>query len=337
MKKLLIVAMMVLTCSTIFAQNRVTGKVTSSQDGSPIPFASVVVKGTMTGVASLDDGTFVLDKVPSNAVLIFSSIGFNDLEVAVNGRSVINAALSPNAESLEETIVVAYGTAKKGTYTGAASVVKQESIKDVPTVSFEQALNGKVAGLQMSSTSGQAGSTNSVRIRGIGSMNASNEPLYVIDGVPAISGDIGQMSDYTYSTNNVMSTLNPADIESITVLKDAAASALYGSRAANGVILVTTKRGKTGRPTVAFKASVGVSPDWAYCNFDPATTEQSVQMLYEVFWDYNYYWTSKNKGNAAASSENAISRMKTKFNKHGYDFIASGTGRYDPCAGGLLR
>ena len=330
MKKLMIIALMVLSCSALFAQSRVTGKVTSSQDGSPIPFASVVVKGTMMGVASDENGAFSLDNVPSNAVLVFSSIGFNDLEVMVNGRKVIDAVLAPNAEALEETIVVAYGTAKKGTYTGAASVVKQESIKDVPNVSFEQALNGKVAGLQMSSSSGQAGSTSSIRIRGIGSMNASNEPLYVVDGVPVISGDIGQMSDYTYSTNNVMSTLNPADIESITVLKDAAASSLYGSRAANGVILITTKRGKMGRPTVAFKASVGISPDWAYCNYDPATTEQSVQMLYETFWDYNYYWTSSNKGDAAKSSANAISRLKTKFNKHGYDFIASGTGRYDP-------
>ena len=122
MKKVLIIALMVLTCSTLFAQTRVTGRVTSSQDGTPIPFASVVVKGTMTGVASNENGAYVLESVPSNAVLVFSSIGFNDLEVAVNGRSVIDAAMAPNAESLDETIVVAYGTAKKGTFTGAASV-----------------------------------------------------------------------------------------------------------------------------------------------------------------------------------------------------------------------
>ena len=153
MKKILILALMVLSCSTLFAQSRVTGRVTSSQDGSPIPFASVVVKGTMTGVASNENGAYVLENVPSNAVLVFSSIGFNDLEVSVAGRSVIDAALAPNAESLEETIVVAYGTAKKGTYTGAASVVKQEAIKDVPSVSFEQALNGKVAGMQITQSS----------------------------------------------------------------------------------------------------------------------------------------------------------------------------------------
>ena len=330
MKKLMLLALALLTVSTAFAQNKVTGRVTSSEDGSPVPFASVVIKGTMTGIATTAEGVFAMDNVPANATLLVSSIGFIDQEVPVNGRTVVNVILAPDAESLEEVMVVAYGTAKKGTYTGAASVVKQEAIKDLPSTSFENALTGKVAGLQMSSTSGQAGSTSSIRIRGIGSMNASNEPLYVIDGVPAISGDIGQMSDYTYSTNNVMSTINPSDIESITVLKDAAASALYGSRAANGVILVNTKKGKTGRPTISFKASVGISPAWAVDNYQQATTEQSVQMLYETFWDYNYYWTSSNKGNAEKSAANAVSRLNTKFNQHGYKFETSGSGRYDP-------
>lgn len=326
----MLLALALLTVSTAFAQNKVTGRVTSSEDGSPVPFASVVIKGTMTGIATTAEGVFAMDNVPANATLLVSSIGFIDQEVPVNGRTVVNVILAPDAESLEEVMVVAYGTAKKGTYTGAASVVKQEAIKDLPSTSFENALTGKVAGLQMSSTSGQAGSTSSIRIRGIGSMNASNEPLYVIDGVPAISGDIGQMSDYTYSTNNVMSTINPSDIESITVLKDAAASALYGSRAANGVILVNTKKGKTGRPTISFKASVGISPAWAVDNYQQATTEQSVQMLYETFWDYNYYWTSSNKGNAEKSAANAVSRLNTKFNQHGYKFETSGSGRYDP-------
>ncbi len=327
MKKVLIVVLMVLSCSAVLAQTRVTGRVTSSQDGSPIPFASVVVKGTMTGVASNENGAYVLDNVPSNAVLVFSSIGFNDLEVMVSGRSVIDAALTPNAESLEETIVVAYGTAKKGTYTGAASVVKQESIKDVPTVSFEQALNGKVAGMQITSSSGQAGSASSIRIRGIGSMNASNEPLYVIDGVPAQSGDAGQMSDYIYSTNNVMNSLNPSDIESITVLKDAAASALYGSRAANGVILVTTKKGKEGRPTVTFKASVGITPDWAVKNFEPASVYDNVNALYTIFHDAG---TRVDGLDVASASSDAVRMLNSRWNRFGYKLSATGTGAYDP-------
>src|SRR5690606_32202419 len=142
----------------------------------------------------------------------------------------------------DEVFVVAYGTARKSTYTGSASTLNfEKESKDIPVTSFEQAINGKMAGVQINTTSGQAGSTSTIRVRGIGSMNASNEPLYVIDGVPIVSGNVGQMSDQLYTTNNIMSTINPNDIESLTVLKDAAASALYGSRAANGVVIITTK------------------------------------------------------------------------------------------------
>ncbi|NLB66877.1 MAG: TonB-dependent receptor plug domain-containing protein, partial [Bacteroidales bacterium] len=191
MKKILLLALAILTVNVAFAQTRITGKVTSSQDGAPIPFASVIVKGTMNGVATLDNGEYVLDNVPSNATLVVSSIGFVNAEIPVGGRTRIDVVLSPDAEALEEVMVVAYGTAKKGTYTGAASVVRQEAIKDVPTVSFEQALTGKIAGMQITTTSGQAGSGSAVRIRGIGSMNASNAPLYVVDGVPVVSGSTG--------------------------------------------------------------------------------------------------------------------------------------------------
>ena len=275
-------------------------------------------------VASNENGTYVLNNVPSNAILVFSSIGFNDLEVQVAGRSVIDAAMSPNAEALEETIVVAYGTAKKGTYTGAASVVKQDAIKDVPAVSFEQALNGKVAGMQITQSSGQVGSASAIRIRGIGSMNASNEPLYVIDGVPTVSGDSGQMGDYIYTSNNVMATLNSNDIESITVLKDAAASALYGSRAANGVILINTKRGREGKPTVTFRASVGLTPSWAYDNFETASAQDNVDMLYQIFWDYRM---SQGRTQEYASSY-ALGQLNSKWNQFGYDLTKDDTERY---------
>ena len=325
MKKTFLLVLLSMLCIVGFAQVKVTGKVTSAEDGTPIPFASIVIKGTMTGVTANEIGEYTLDKVAKDAVLIFSSIGFSDLEVSVNGKAVIDAALKPDSEALDEVMIVAYGTAKKGTYTGAASVLKQESLKDLPTTSFEGALNGKIAGLQMTQSSGQAGSTSSIRIRGIGSMNAGNEPLYVIDGVPAISGDVGQMSDYTYSTNNVMSTINPSDIESITVLKDAAASALYGSRAANGVIMINTKKGKTGTPTINFKASVGITPSWAVENYKVAGVQENVQMLYEIFYDYRY----SNGRTAEYSNADALKRLNSKFNKHGYYFETDGTGLYD--------
>lgn len=311
---------------TGFAQVKVTGTVTSSEDGSPVPYATVAVQGSQTLHTSTDlDGNFVLNGCPKDATLVITYIGFTTLEIPVNGRSVVNVVLNPDTMALDEIMVVAYGTAKKGTYTGAAAVVKQEAIKDVPTVSFEQAMNGKVAGMQVTTTSGQAGSSSSIRIRGIGSMNASNEPLYVIDGVPVISGSSGQMGDYLYTSNNVMATLNSNDIASITVLKDAAASALYGSRAANGVILITTKRGKEGKPTVSFRASVGITPSWAVDNYETASVQENVNMLYMVFHDYR---TSNGRTEADANAY-ALRQLNSKWNQFGYDFTTAGTGLYD--------
>src|SRR5690606_37882396 len=144
--------------------------------------------------------------------------------------------------------------------------IDSREIQDIPSTTFQNSLIGKAAGVQVASSSGQAASTTSIRIRGIGSMNASNAPLYVGDGVPVYSGNSGQFSDYIYATNNVMNSINPSHIESITILKDAAASSLYGSRAANGVVLVTTKKGKLGKPKFTLRSSVGYTPSWATDN-----------------------------------------------------------------------
>ncbi|NLF82267.1 MAG: SusC/RagA family TonB-linked outer membrane protein, partial [Bacteroidales bacterium] len=319
MKKSIFFVLAVMIATTAFAQTRVTGKVTSSEDGSPLPFVTILIQGERGLGTNTDiDGNFVLERCPENAVLVLSYIGYTTVEVPVNGRNVVNVSMTPDALALEEVMVVAYGTARKGTYTGAASVVRSDDIKDVPTLSFESALNGKVAGMQITTNSGQAGSVSSIRVRGIGSMNASNEPLYVVDGVPVVSGNTGQMSGYIYSTNNVMSTLNPQDIESITVLKDAAASALYGSRAANGVILITTKSGQLGKPVVNFKASVGVTPSFATTNFDIASPEQQVELYYENFWNAGKYGGESDE----ASSASALAQLNKRFNKHGYYFTA---------------
>ena len=156
-------------------------------------------------------------------------------------------------------------------------------------------------------------------------MNAGSTPLYVIDGVPTISGDVGQMSDYTYSTNNVMNSLNPDDIESISVMKDAAASSLYGSRAANGVILITTKRGKAGKPQINIKSSIGFTPSWATGNYEAANTQQQVDMLYTVFHAYK----TENGADDATANAYALKQLNRKFNKHGYSFTTDGTGAYE--------
>ncbi len=303
---------------------KINGVVYAEDGNEPVIGASVLVKGTSIGTVTDVEGAFVLQGVPQTAkTLVVSFVGMRKTEVAIKPQMKI--ILKTDSELLDEVMVVAYGTAKKSSYAGSASLVKSDALKDLPTTSFENALNGKVAGLTVTSSSGQAGSAPSIRIRGNGSMNASNEPLYVVDGVPVVSGNIGQMSDYTYSTNNVMNSLNPEDIESISVLKDAAASSLYGSRAANGVVLITTKRGKEGKPVVGLKASVGFTPCWATKNYETADTQAQVNMLYTVFHDY---YTSDGDSEADANAY-ALKQLNKKFNKHGYQFTTNGTGAFE--------
>jgi len=323
MRKSFLLLFNLLLCAAAFSQTpiRVSGKVTSASDGSSV-MTSVVIKGTKTGISTDIEGNYVFPNVPSNAVLVFTAIGYTKREVPVNGRTVVNAVLQESMQELDAVMVVAYGTAKKGTYTGSASSINQDKIKETPATSFQNALTGRLAGVQINQQSGQAGSTSSIRIRGIGSMNASNEPLYVIDGVPAVSGNAGQLSDYTNATNNIMSSINPSDIESITVLKDAAASSLYGSRAANGVVVITTKRGKQGRPVINFRSSLGLTPSWATDNYEAAGVQEQTNMLYRVFHDLN---TSAGRTDQFANT-NALSRLNQRFNRHGYYFETAGTG-----------
>lgn len=280
MKRVLLICVAVLVSLTAFAQKSVTGKVTTS-DGSPASFANIVVKGTVNGTMTNDLGEYTLANVKGDAILQVSSIGFKTVDVPVNGRSVVDIVLESDAELLEDVMVVAYGTVKKGSYSGSAAVVKQDAMKDAPVVSFEQVLSGKAPGVQVASYSGQPGSEVEINIRGFGSFNASNQPLYVIDGVPATSGD--------YSSGNIstssMNFLNPSDVESITILKDAAAASLYGSRASNGVILITTKKGKAGKVTSTFKASVGVS-SFAYDNYPLASEEENIKLHTEAWTNY---------------------------------------------------
>ena len=269
----------------LLAQARlITGTITDER-GNPLSFVSVLQKGTKNGTTTDVQGKYSLQNVPPNAILVVSSVGRKSLEITVNESNVANVTLQPDAQALDEVIAVAYGTSRKGSFTGSASVINGKEIKEQPTTSFQNALIGKAAGVQVTASSGQAGSVASIRIRGVGSMNASNEPLYVIDGVPVTSGNSGQMSDYIYSTNNVMNTLNPADIASITILKDAAAASLYGSRAANGVVVITTIQGKAGKPKINLRSSIGFTPSWATDNYEAADVQAQVNMLYSILFD----------------------------------------------------
>lgn len=242
--------------STLWAQTKlITGIVTSSAEGEgPIPGVTVVVKGTTVGVMTDSKGYYNI-KVPANGTsLSFSYIGMKTQEIVIGNQSTINVVMESDIMNLDEVIVVAYGTQKREAKTGSVGVVTNDKIQEIPEISIDKMLSGKVAGVQITSASGQPGSNSQIRIRGIGSILAGTDPLFVIDGVAVMSGD----QSYFTNSGNALSSLNPNDIESISILKDAAAASIYGSRAANGVILITTRSGKSGTTRLNFRTSYGI-------------------------------------------------------------------------------
>ena len=245
MKKLLLTSLFLLAVlGTLCAQNtrQLKGKVADNA-GMPVMGAAVVVDGTTIGTTTGLDGEFSLD-APAEGSITVSFIGYVDQTIVYNGQSFIDVVLQEKTESIDDVIVVAFGTAKKEAFTGSAAVIKSDDIGKTQSSNIAKALAGRVAGVQTTSSSGQPGSGIDIRIRGFGSLNAGNGPLWIVDGMP-YSGDL----------NN----LNANDIESMTVLKDAASNALYGARGANGVIMVTTKKGKNKDATITFEAKLGVN------------------------------------------------------------------------------
>lgn len=238
--KRIVLPVLLLISATVWSQQstKVTGRVTDAKDGSGVAGASVIVKGTNTGVSTDANGNFSIP-APLNATLVISSVGFGTKEVVVTGAEV-SASISATASSqLNEVVVVGYGTMKKKDLTGAVALVTSKDFVKGPITTPDQLIAGKVAGVQITPNGGNPGAGSRIRIRGGTSLNASNDPLIVIDGVPLDNNSIS-------GSPNPLSLINPNDIESFNILKDASAAAIYGSRAANGVILITTKRGRKG-------------------------------------------------------------------------------------------
>ncbi|WP_316808213.1 TonB-dependent receptor [Pedobacter agri] len=274
MKKLLL--SMILSFGLIslaFAQNKViTGRVTSSTAG-PIPSVSVYVKGAPANGTQTDaTGSFKLS-VPGDAkTLVFTFIGFKTKEVSITGATV-NANLEEENTTLSDVVVVGYGTQIKRDVTGSVASVKSKDLENLPVTSFEQALQGKAAGVQISAQNGKLGQGITVRVRGAASVTAGSEPLYIVDGIPITSGDFSS----TTAPTSALADLNTNDIESIEVLKDASASAIYGARASNGVVLITTKQGKIGKTLIQFNALGGISTPSNHREF--LNAEQYVQII----------------------------------------------------------
>ena len=234
----------------------VSGTVTDPE-GYPLDGATIIVKGTTTGVSVNSDGRYEIT-VPKDAVLIASYLGYLPQEKPVAGEHTLNFILSEDTAYLDDVIVVAYGAMSKQDFTGSASQVSGDALAQSSRESVDKGMIGKMSGVRIASDNGDPGSAGSVQIRGVGSISAGTSPLYVIDGV-VMSTSTASDLQVGYKSMGVLNSINPEDIESMTVLKDAAAASLYGSRAANGVIIITTKRGKQGRTTVSYNGEVGVS------------------------------------------------------------------------------
>jgi len=265
MKKLLLFMFVLYTSISVSAQYTITGKVASQADNAALPGVSVTVKGTAFGTATDNDGNFSIIIPSDKAVLVFQYIGFKEQQISVSGSTKsLKITMSEDTKLLNEVVVVGYGTMRKSDISGASSSLGEDKIKGSVITNIDQALQGRVAGVNSVLTSGAPGSAVSIRVRGTATINADAEPLYVIDGVimqkqfvNVGNGDNGQGTAFTYASTMV--NINPADILTMEILKDASATAIYGAQGANGVVLITTKRGKSGEAKFSYDGMMGIN------------------------------------------------------------------------------
>ncbi len=281
------VLLLLMTASAALAQQTitVTGKVVD-KDGLPIIGAGVFVNGTTNRAVSDFDGQYKLDNVPVDAIITAMNLGYEELQLSVDGKSVIDFVLQEEALVLDDVMVVAYGTAKKESFTGSASVVKGNDLEKRPVGNLTKSFEGTVAGVQVTSGGGQPGEGASIMVRGVGSVNASSSPLYVVDGVPY---------------DGAISSINPADIETMTVLKDASAGALYGARGANGVIVITTKKGSSDRVNINYKGNFGIASR-TLPRYDLVGMSDYIELTYEALFNSARYSESKGMDDEGAAA-----------------------------------
>lgn len=238
----------------------ITGRVVDSETNEPLIGVNIIVKGTTSGGITDYDGNYSIS-AESGDILVFSYLSYQTTEFKLQNQGVLNVKLEPDAQALDEVVVVGYGTSKRSDVTGSLSSITSEDLREVPVTGLDQAIQGRAAGVQVTQNSGAPGGGVSIRVRGIGS-TLTAEPLYVIDGVPVVNDNSSSRTQYdgvegNVQASNTLNTINPNDIQSIEILKDASATAIYGARGANGVVLITTKRGKAGRSKVSLDSYVG--------------------------------------------------------------------------------
>ncbi|WP_421826311.1 SusC/RagA family TonB-linked outer membrane protein [Larkinella sp.] len=273
-----------------WAQVTISGKVTE-ENGQPLPGVTIIEKGSTSGTTTQTDGTYSLKATSTQSVLVFSFVGYTPEERAVGNRSTINMVLLPDTKQLGEVVVVGYGTQQKKDLTGSVASISAKELQRIPVSGLDQALQGQVPGLQISTTSGAPGGNTNILVRGIGSVSGGVEPLFVVDGFPINNSGVG----------NPLNTINPADIESIEILKDASATAIYGSRGSNGVIIVTTKRGKTGQAQITVDAYVGIQEPARLLKM--MNTRQFAEFVIE---GHNNGWLDNGGPNAKITDPNSV-------------------------------
>lgn len=294
----------------------VNGNVTDEM--GPLSGANVLVKGTTNGTQTDFDGNYALDNVGGDATLVFSYLGYKTLEVNVNGRSTVDVTMEEDASQLEEVVLIGYGSQRKSDLTGAVGQVDAEQLQERPAASLNQALSGKIAGVQVNTNSGRPGGKSNIRVRGFSSINSSNNPLYVVDGVQLPQGNQAQFS-------SAIDYLNPNDVVSIEVLKDASSTAIYGARGANGVILVTTKRGRAGQGSISYNVEYSVN------QFGPNRAKvlnaEQYAMIEQLSWENTEKFDPE--GWAAGEYAQYEPRLKRADPNVAYLFDSDGNPLYD--------
>jgi TonB-linked SusC/RagA family outer membrane protein len=269
----LLLMMIMVSVATTYAQSEVRGVVTGSDDGLGVPGVSVVVKGTTNGVSTNVEGQYIIKNVPSSGTLVFSAVGYISREVNVGNRSSVDVVLTLDEKHLEEVVIIGYGSVSADKHVGASAQINADKISTRPNANVLTALVGSAPGVQSTLGSGSPGANPSIRVRGFGSINASNNALYVVDGVPYDSG---------------IANINPDDVESISILKDASTTAIYGSRGANGVVMITTKSGKTNKSNFNVHASYGAISRGLQ-EYETVSAQQYYPLMWEVMRNSLHY------------------------------------------------
>ncbi|MFZ9718684.1 MAG: SusC/RagA family TonB-linked outer membrane protein, partial [Chitinophagaceae bacterium] len=326
MRKLLCTLLvMAISASQLFAQEKVvSGKVTDEKDGAPLSGVSVTVKGSRRGTVTGVDGNFKLE-LPANArTLVITFVGYESKELSIGSATAFAVSLAPSQNNLEEVVVVAYGTVKKGEYTGSTAQITAKDIENRPLTNVTNALVGSAPGIQTTGASGQPGSSPAIRLRGFGSINASSSPLIVVDGAPYVGG---------------LANINPDDVESISTLKDASAAALYGSRGGNGVILITTKKGKKNRNTLQFRATQGFTSR-AIPEYDVVNAQEYYPLMWESFRNVLHYTNGIRRSAADSIASGLFPRFASGanagrqiFGNLAFDDVSQLMGGYNPFVG----